>query len=143
MSEEIDLHRLIELLDAALVSKDENVQKALRKFLFITALALDTGDDREMGPIESILKGLEARVSELERRNMYAEPFETKKYGPPLYPPSIWTSGGTSAGSGTFGGGTGGSSTTTITYLQSMADALSELDAFKAQAIEQKLSGEN
>lgn len=135
MSQEVDLHKLIELLDAALVSKDENVQKALRKFLFIAALALDNGDERETGPIETILKDLQRRVETLERRNAF-QPTPNDTYGPVKYPtfPSTspwttWTT--TSVYTPTISGGSGGSVSSSSGYAQSMADALTELEEYK------------
>lgn len=134
MSQEVDLHKLIELLDAALVSKDENVQKALRKFLFIAALALDNGNEREAGPIETILKDLQRRVETLERQNAFKQtPNDT--YGPIKYPtfPSTtpwttWTT--TSVYTPTV---SGGSAVSSNAYTQSMEDALQDLEYYKAE----------
>ena len=66
--EELDLHHLIELLDAALVSTDPTVRKALKKFLFIAALAMDDGKEHIPGPIEKILADIQARLNTLEKR---------------------------------------------------------------------------
>lgn len=62
MSQEIDFEQLIDLLDRALASKDPKVIKALKKFLFIAALA--TEDTGETGPFAQMIE----RIADLERR---------------------------------------------------------------------------
>jgi hypothetical protein len=146
MSEEIDLHQLIELIDAALTSKDANVQKALRKFLFIAALALDNGEEREMGPIEKILTDLEARVGSLERDRWNRASSKDDLYGPAPWTTTPWTTigGGTAGGwgSGTIlcSDGSPTITTTTTSYIDAMKNALQDLDQYKSYAIQSKLA---
>ncbi len=47
MQDEIDFEQLIELLDGALTSKNPKVLQALKKFLFIAALALPDNDPED------------------------------------------------------------------------------------------------
>jgi hypothetical protein len=119
MTEEtVDLHHLIELIDAALTSNDPTVKKALKKFLFIAALALDgSEEDRVPGPIEKILNDLEQRLGNLERKT---SPYSDKYGGVTTNPPPFGVPGtGTAIPSWpgtTWGGGTTwGSTSYTLT----------------------------
>lgn len=83
MSDEIDFGQFIELLDKALTSKDPNVQKALKKFLFIASLASD--DTPADGPFSNLVK----TVEELKRRVDYLELTQSIPHqSPPFYPNS-------------------------------------------------------
>jgi hypothetical protein len=62
MSNEIDLDQFIQVLDHALAPDDPKVKKALKKFLFIAALALD--GDPEPGPFTAMFD----EMDELRRR---------------------------------------------------------------------------
>lgn len=93
--DDINFEQLVDLLDRALTSKDPKVMRALKKFLFIAALA--TEDTEAEGPFRNIMRRIEA----LEAKSQMGT------YTWPSYPPGqIWyNSGGT-------GGGTTTSSTT-------------------------------
>lgn len=58
MSDNIDFEQLIDLLDRALTSKDPKVISALKKFLFIAALA--TEETEEEGPFANLVRRIEA-----------------------------------------------------------------------------------
>lgn len=67
MSNEIDLEQFIQVLDHALATDDVKIKKALRKFLFIAALAMD--EDPEPGPFTAMFEemdDLRQRVKVLE-----------------------------------------------------------------------------
>lgn len=111
MSDEIDFGQFVELLDKALTSKDPNIQKALKKFLFIASLASD--DTPADGPFSKLLKSVEdlqRRLALLEAINAaqsnpgyfpnsapYTAPYQSPGWGPsiPTWPYPT-TSGGTS-----------------------------------------------
>lgn len=68
MSTEIDLEQFIQVLDHALATDDPKVKKALKKFLFIAALALE--GDPEPGPFTQMFEemdDLRRRVRQLEQ----------------------------------------------------------------------------
>lgn len=62
MSNEIDLDQFIQVLDHALATDDPKIKKALKKFLFIAALAME--GDPEPGPFSEMLE----EMDELRRR---------------------------------------------------------------------------
>ena len=62
MSNEIDLDQFIQVLDHALATDDPKIKKALKKFLFIAALAME--GDPEPGPFSEMLE----EMTELRRR---------------------------------------------------------------------------
>lgn len=65
-----DFEQFIKLLDGALASDDKNVRNALKKFLFVAALAL--GDDCEPGPFTEMMEtidNLQQRISTLELKD--------------------------------------------------------------------------
>lgn len=156
MTEEVDLHHLIEMLDAALTSKDPTVQKALKKFLFIAALAMDN-EEHQPGPIERILNDLQQRITALENKTatyggVYQDEWK-KTWVTPQYPHVTWGGGttitttaiggplnnGTITTTGTASGGGGGSSN----YISSMKDAYKELADLKKQYIKATVSNNN
>lgn len=108
MSQEIDFDQLIDLLDRALTSKDPKVMLALKKFLFIAALA--TEDTEEEGPFKNLIR----RIETLEQNQNNTYTWTTYPNGPG----SPYPGGGTwiNAGSPThyYNGGT--STTTTASY---------------------------
>ncbi len=117
MSEEqINFEQLIELLDRALVSKDPKVMRALKKFLFIAALA--TEDTEEEGPFKNLIR----RVEDLEARinapfpNTYTYPYDR----------NTWVGVGTGP---TYGGGTSTSSGSTF-YHQYIPATTTSGDSF-------------
>lgn len=90
MSNEIDLDQFIQVLDHALATDDKNVRKALKKFLFVAALALE--DDPEPGPFTQMLDEMDSlrkRVRDLETANQ-----DTQKF----YQDDYWTNTNTSGG---------------------------------------------
>lgn len=90
MSGDIDFDQLIDLLDRALVSDDPKVKKALKKFLFIAALA--TEETEEEGPFRNILRRIEA----LEHQAIKTHPIGTGGTGwPPTTGSPIWYNTGT------------------------------------------------
>ncbi len=155
MTEEVDLHHLIEMLDAALTSKDPTVQKALKKFLFIAALAMDN-EEHVAGPIETILKDLQRRITALENKNAtYGHhPDEWKKtWVTPQYPYTTWV-GGTSITTTAIGGPLNNGTITTSTvsdgsgssssnYITSLKDAYKELSELKKQYIKTTVANNN
>ena len=122
MSNEIDLDQFIQVLDHALATDDPKVKKALKKFLFIAALALD--GDPEPGPFSEMLE----EMDELRRRMRSLEDMVAQRhtqtdikdwYGSSDSTNAIWkyindnsTSGTVSITPSTTSGGT---STTNIT----------------------------
>lgn len=144
MTQDVDLHHLIEMLDAALTSKDPTVQKALKKFLFIAALAMDN-EEHTPGPIETILQDLQRRLAILESKNAtYGHPDEWKKtWVTPQYPYTTW--GGTTIGGPLTNGTTttitttaGGSGSISSNYITMMKDAYKELSDLKKQYVSVK-----
>lgn len=128
MSEEIDFEQLVALLDRALTSKDPKVRKALKKFLFIAALATEEDDDAEIGPFKNLfdtIEDLKQRLATLENQNglKYPNTWISPKVASPWY---YYGGGATSVASGSttkvlHGGGSYSSSVTpkgnsTITY---------------------------
>jgi len=72
MSNEIDLEQFIQVLDHALGTDDPKIKKALKKFLFIAALAME--GDPEPGPFSAMLEemdDLRRRVKDLENKGLY------------------------------------------------------------------------
>jgi len=112
MSEEIDFGQFIELLDKALVSKDPNIQKALKKFLFIASLASD--DAPADGPFSKLVKNIE----DLQRRLAFLEAINAAQSNPGYFPNSApyqspgW--GPNSPGTGWPWSSTGGTSVVSI-----------------------------
>ena len=101
MSNDIDFDQLIDLLDRALTSNDPKVMKALKKFLFIAALA--TEDTEEKGPFANLIERLEA-----VERQVASQPFTTTT---PYFPGTGYPGGGSSPT--WYNYGTGGGTTTT------------------------------
>jgi len=130
MSQEIDFDQLIDLLDRALTSKDPKVMSALKKFLFIAALA--TEDTETEGPFKNLIRRIE--TLEQNQNSTYTWPTYPNS-GTPYYP-----GGGTwiNAGSPThyYTGGT--STTTTATYTMDDWKGLADTTA-KANAIDENL----
>lgn len=116
---DIDFEQFIKLLDGALASDDQNVKNALRKFLFVAALAL--GDDVEPGPFTQMMEtidNLQQRIGILESQPHYTQTYPTTTtpwvYTTPTTYPNI-VSPGTTAGSTGSIGYTGGTTYTNIT----------------------------
>ena len=122
MTDELDFDQLVELFDKALTSNDPNVQKALKKFLFIVTLSKDT---EEKGPFSRLMDQLE----EVDRRLAILEAERHYQTYPnyPQYPTTggkiTW--GGNSTTTTTvkinspdvdLGDGTSGANYTTYTY---------------------------
>jgi hypothetical protein len=114
---DIDFEQFIKLLDGALASDDKNVKNALRKFLFVAALAL--GDDVEPGPFTQMMEtidNLQRRISILESQKTYTQQTDPTTTTPWVYTTPItypntgapWTTAG-----GTGTGWTSGSVTNT------------------------------
>lgn len=146
MSDEIDFGQFIELLDKALTSKDPNIQKALKKFLFIASLASD--DTPSDGPFSKMVKTMEdlqrrlALLEALQHANSnpgyfpnsqpYTAPYQSPGWGPssPTWPwpstsggtpisiPTVWTNANPS-----WQGQATPISTTTTTVVSSSDDA--------------------
>jgi len=114
---DVDFEQFIKLLDGALASDDKNVRNALKKFLFVAALAL--GDDAEPGPFTQMMEtidNLQRRISTLESQNNSTQTYPNTHspwitYTTPTIYPNIGTPG-TAAGTAPWGGTT----TTTTTY---------------------------
>ncbi len=125
MSTDIDFDQFIKVLDAALVTDNQSVKKALRKFLFVAAMAM-SDDDMERGPFTEMMEtidNLRQRVGALESDNATTTTFTDQTsttpqwiYNPPYYGTSttgnINISGGTSTTNVTTTAGSG--TTTTI-----------------------------
>lgn len=131
MSNDIDFDQLIDLLDRALTSKDPKVMQALKKFLFIAALA--TEETEEDGPFKNILKRIEALEAQVN-----SVPYQWPPNATPTYPGPTWI-GDSTSGTKWYNvqypnvtmGGTGVGSTTTTyadtTTTFTMSDAASTL----------------
>ena len=132
MSDDIDFDQLIDLLDRALVSDDPKVKKALKKFLFIAALA--TEDTEETGPLRDLI----SRIEELERKvNSY--PYGGGYTWPPQTTPTwygpTWVGGGTHY----YSGGSSTSSGSTDFFTQTLANTYGDENTswnFSAQDID-------
>lgn len=120
MSDDIDFDQLIDLLDRALVSDDPKVKKALKKFLFITALA--TEDEETEGPLKNLIRrieDLEAKVNSGGWGGGYTWPPNTS----PTWPGPYWVGGGTTTSAGTtYYSFNDGSSTANTTYTAEIGD---------------------
>ena len=82
MSNEIDLDQFIQVLDHALATDDPKIKKALKKFLFIAALAME--GDPEPGPFTAMLEemdDLRRRVKALESSNVTYTDIKDYWYG--------------------------------------------------------------
>lgn len=125
-----DFEQFIQILDGALASKDPKVKNALRKFLFVAALAM--GDDMEPGPFTEMMETineLQQRISTLEsqaRNDQYTTTTTTEPswYKPYYYP--VGPGGCVSTGGDTWFGST--SSTATGTYTNWSATYTDMLD---------------
>ena len=121
MSTDIDFDQFIKVLDAALVTDNQNVKKALRKFLFVAAMAM-SDDDMERGPFTEMMETIDSlrqRVGALESANTTTTTFTDQTsttpqwiYNPPYY-------GTSTAGNINISGGTGTSTTNTTTAIGS------------------------
>lgn len=121
MSNEIDLEQFIQVLDNALATDDPKIKKALKKFLFIAALAME--GDPEPGPFTAMLDemdDLRRRMRSLEE--MLAQKITqtdyTEWYGTSSSPTWKYLGNGTSNSSGNVTitpSSTSGGITTTIT----------------------------
>jgi hypothetical protein len=81
MSNEIDLDQFIQVLDHALATDDPKIKKALKKFLFIAALAME--GDPEPGPFTAMLDemdDLRRRVKALESSSTSTTYTDLKDY---------------------------------------------------------------
>ena len=117
MSNEINLDQFIQVLDHALATDDAQVRKALKKFLFIAALALE--DDPEPGPFTKMFEemdDLRKRVRDLETAKQVTQTDYTDWYGTSAGSPTWKYQGGTStSGAVTVNPTTTTSGTTNIT----------------------------
>ncbi len=86
MSTEIDLDQFIQVLDHALATDDPKVKKALKKFLFIAALALE--GDPEPGPFSEMLE----EMDELRKRMRSLEDMVAQRHTQTDYPDWYGTS---------------------------------------------------
>ncbi len=106
---DVDFEQFIKLLDGALASDDKNVRNALKKFLFVAALAL--GDDTEPGPFTQMMEtidNLQRRISTLESQKNSTQTYPNTPwitYTTPTIYPNIGTPG-TAAGTTPWGGTT-------------------------------------
>jgi len=135
---EIDFDQFMKVLDAALGSNDPNVKKALRKFLFVAALAM--GDDPEPGPFSDMLKSMDKinkRIDDLERnadsskklKDYYTTTTTTPQW---IYDPTYY--GGSSTGGSpninwggsTTSGGCTGFTSASSTYTINVGDWAAE-----------------
>ena len=122
---EIDFDQFMKVLDAALGSNDPNVKKALRKFLFVAALAM--GDDPEPGPFSDMLGSIDRlnkRIDDLERKvvtkkNNHYHTTTTTTTPQWIYDPTYYS--GTSS-SGTWYGSSNTTATTGSTYTVNVGD---------------------
>jgi hypothetical protein len=119
MSNDIDLDQFIQVLDHALATDDPKIKKALKKFLFIAALAME--GDPEPGPFTAMLDemdDLRRRIRDLENAQLDKQKYYDYTYTNTT-PQWIHTGGtstaGSNAGSVTITPSTGGSSTTITT----------------------------
>ena len=121
MSDDIDFDQLIDLLDRALVSDDPKVKKALKKFLFITALA--TEDTEESGPLRDLISRIEALEAKVNSGG-----WGGYQWPPTTNTPMWYTSNGTGVIVGSTGNTTASTTTTfadtTSTYTSSSIDTL-------------------
>ena len=114
---DVDFEQFIKLLDGALASDDKNVRNALKKFLFVAALAL--GDDTEPGPFTQMMEtidNLQRRISTLEQST--SKPHTTAPwitYTTPTVYPNIGTPG-TAAGTTPYTYGSTTTSTSSSGY---------------------------
>ena len=128
MSNDIDFDQLIDLLDRALTSKDPKVMTALKKFLFIAALA--TEETEEAGPFADLI----SRIERLEAQ-VNTTPHQWPTPGSPYSPGPTWIGDSTAAPTWynvQYPTVTAGSGTTTTTYADTstsftMSDAASTL----------------
>ncbi len=116
MSTDIDFDQFIKVLDAALVTDNQSVKKALRKFLFVAAMAM-SDDDMERGPFTEMMEtidNLRQRVGVLESDNTTTTTFTDQTLTTPqwMQTPTYYGTTGTGTGSAGNINITGGSSTT-------------------------------
>ena len=140
MSDEIDFDQLIELLDRALTSKDPKVISALKKFLFIAALA--TEDTEEEGPFRNLVRRIEALEASTAFRSSGGWFPNT---GSPYYGNGTTTTWATSPSTHYYSGGSytsmgdATSSTTTTASTQEMIDnAIKSLDQIAEEHLQNK-----
>ncbi len=118
MSTDIDFEQFVKVLDAALATDDKNVKKALRKFLFIAAMAM-SDDDMERGPFTEMMEtidNLRQRVGVLESANTTTTTFTDQTTTTPQWiynPPYYGTAGSSTSGNINITGGTSTTNTTT------------------------------
>jgi hypothetical protein len=114
MSNDIDFDQLIDLLDRALTSKDPKVMQALKKFLFIAALA--TEESEEKGPFADLIARIETLEQQVRSLSTTTVPYE---WPPNTSGQTIWYGYDTdTAGKPIYENLTGGSSgTTTSTWI--------------------------
>lgn len=117
MSNEIDLEQFIQVLDNALASDDPKIKKALKKFLFIAALAME--GDPEPGPFSAMLDemdDLRRRVRDLENAQMQKQNYVFDDYWTNSSSNATWKyTGGNTTSSGTVTINNPSSTTTSIT----------------------------
>jgi hypothetical protein len=113
MSNDIDFDQLIDLLDRALTSKDPKVMQALKKFLFIAALA--TEESEEKGPFADLIARIETLEAQVRNINY---PPGTYTWPPNTSGQTIWYGYDTdTAGNPIYKNLTGGSSSSTTTSM--------------------------
>ena len=116
---DVDFEQFIKLLDGALASDDKNVRNALKKFLFVAALAL--GDDTEPGPFTQMMEtidNLQRRISTLESQKNSTQTYPNTPwitYTTPTIYPNIGTPG-TAAGTTPYTYGSTTTSTSSSGY---------------------------
>ena len=101
---EIDLEQFIQVLDHALATDDPKIKKALKKFLFIAALAME--GDPEPGPFTAMFE----EMDDLRRRIKSLEDLQTQK----MYDYTDYTYTNSGTPTWKYGGGTSTSGTVTI-----------------------------
>jgi len=145
--ENINFEQLIDLLDRALTSKDPRVMQALKKFLFIAALA--TEDTEAKGPFKDLMdriETLEAQVRMLQNPpGTYTWPpntgqpiwygYDVDTAGNPIYKNLGGTStGGSSSTTFTSFNDTSGTYTTSSSTETLIQDTLNDLNDMQEQA---------
>lgn len=101
MSTDIDFDQFIKVLDAALATDNQNVKKALRKFLFVAAMAM-SDDDMERGPFTEMMEtidNLRQRVGALEGANVTTFTDQTLTTPQWMQSPTYYATTGTGTGS--------------------------------------------
>jgi len=100
--EQFDITEFARMFDAALVSDNPSVKKALRNFMMVAAIvhAEEDGEERSMGPLETLVKkvaDLEVTVYKLQHERSYKD--HKDYYNNWVYSPntSVRTTNGTTS----------------------------------------------